>query len=242
MRAISIIGPTQGAQGWGYADVLPYFKRMEHWHDGGHGGDPAWRGTDGPLHITRGPRKNPLTRAFVAAGGQAGYQLTGDYNGEQQEGFGPFDATIYKGHRWSAASAYLRPALTRPNCTLTRALARRVIIEDGRAVGVEVSRGKKVEVIRANVEVIIAASALNSPKLLMLSGIGLPHIWPTMVSLSWPTGPAWGKTCRIIWNCISSRPQPSLSRFLPIGTCGARRGSGAEVAALENRPWRLQPV
>lgn len=161
-----------GAQGWGYADVLPYFKRMEHWHDGGHGGDPAWRGTDGPLHITRGPRKNPLTRAFVAAGGQAGYQLTGDYNGEQQEGFGPFDATIYKGHRWSAASAYLRPALTRPNCTLTRALARRVIIEDGRAVGVEVSRGKKVEVIRANVEVIIAASALNSPKLLMLSGIG----------------------------------------------------------------------
>lgn len=161
-----------GAQGWGYADVLPYFKRMEHWHDGGHGGDPAWRGTDGPLHITRGPRKNPLTRAFVAAGGQAGYPLTADYNGEQQEGFGPFDATIYKGHRWSAASAYLRPALTRPNCTLTRALARRVIIEDGRAVGVEVSRGKKVEVIRANVEVIIAASALNSPKLLMLSGIG----------------------------------------------------------------------
>ncbi|MBR2575128.1 MAG: choline dehydrogenase [Loktanella sp.] len=161
-----------GAQGWGYADVLPYFKRMEHWHDGGHGGDPAWRGTDGPLHVTRGPRKNPLTRAFVAAGGQAGYPLTADYNGEQQEGFGPFDATIYKGHRWSAASAYLRPALTRPNCTLTRALARRVIIEDGRAVGVEVSRGKKVEVIRANVEVIIAASALNSPKLLMLSGIG----------------------------------------------------------------------
>jgi choline dehydrogenase len=161
-----------GAQGWGYADVLPYFKRMEHWHDGGHGGDPAWRGTDGPLHITRGPRKNPLTRAFVAAGGQAGYPLTADYNGEQQEGFGPFDATIYKGHRWSAASAYLRPALTRPNCTLTRAFARRIVIENGRAVGVEVSRGKKVEVIRANVEVIIAASALNSPKLLMLSGIG----------------------------------------------------------------------
>ncbi|MBQ2261142.1 MAG: choline dehydrogenase [Loktanella sp.] len=161
-----------GAQGWGYADVLPYFKRMENWHDGGHGGDPAWRGTDGPMHITRGPRKNPLTRAFVEAGKQAGYLLTDDYNGEQQEGFGPFDSTIYKGHRWSAASAYLRPALKRPNCTLTRALARRVIIEDGRAVGVEVSRGKKIEVIRANKEVIIAASSLNSPKLLMLSGIG----------------------------------------------------------------------
>jgi choline dehydrogenase len=161
-----------GAHGWSYADVLPYFKRMEHWHDSGHGGDPAWRGKDGPLHVTRGPRKNPLTRAFVEAGRQAGYQVTDDYNGEQQEGFGPFDATIYKGYRWSAATAYLRPALKRPNCTITRALARRIIIEDGRATGVEVSRGSKIEVIKANKEVIIAASSLNSPKLLMLSGIG----------------------------------------------------------------------
>ena len=161
-----------GAAGWSYADVLPYYKRMEHWHDGGHGGDPEWRGKDGPLHVTRGPRKNPLTRAFVEAGREAGYPVTGDYNGQQQEGFGPFDATIYKGHRWSAASAYLRPALKRPNCTLTRAFARRIVIENGRAVGVEVSRGKKIEVIKANVEVIVAASSLNSPKLLMLSGIG----------------------------------------------------------------------
>ncbi len=161
-----------GAHGWSYADVLPYFKRMEHWHDGGHGGDPEWRGKDGPLHVTRGPRKNPLTRAFVEAGAQAGYQVTEDYNGQQQEGFGPFDATIYKGYRWSAATAYLRPALKRPNCTITRALARRIIIEDGRATGVEVSRGSKIEVIKANKEVIIAASSLNSPKLLMLSGIG----------------------------------------------------------------------
>ncbi len=162
----------QGAQGWSYADVLPYFKRMEHWHDGGHGGDPDWRGKDGPLHVTRGPRKNPLTRAFVEAGAQAGYPVTGDYNGEQQEGFGPFDATIYKGRRWSAANAYMRPALKRPNCTITRALARRIIMTDGRATGVEVSRGNKIEVIHANMEVIVAASSLNSPKLLMLSGIG----------------------------------------------------------------------
>ncbi len=161
-----------GAHGWSYADVLPYFKRMEHWHDGGHGGNPEWRGKDGPLHVTRGPRKNPLTRAFVEAGRQAGYPVTGDYNGEQQEGFGPFDATIYKGRRWSAASAYMRPALKRPNCNLTRALARRIVIENGRATGVEVSRGNKVEVITANNEVIVAASSLNSPKLLMLSGIG----------------------------------------------------------------------
>jgi choline dehydrogenase len=161
-----------GAHGWSYADVLPYFKRMEHWHDGGHGGDHAWRGKDGPLHVTRGPRKNPLTRAFVEAGRQAGYPVTGDYNGQQQEGFGPFDATIYKGKRWSAASAYMRPALKRPNCNITRAFARKIVIEDRRAVGVEVSRGSKVEVITANKEVIVAASSLNSPKLLMLSGIG----------------------------------------------------------------------
>ena len=161
-----------GADGWSYADVLPYFKRMEHWHAGIHGGDPAWRGKDGPLHVSRGPRNNPLTRAFVTAGQQAGYQVTDDYNGEKQEGFGPFDSTIYRGRRWSTANAYLRPALKRRNCRLTRAFARKVVIENGRAVGVEVSRNGKVEVIRAKQEVIIAASAINSPKLLMLSGIG----------------------------------------------------------------------
>jgi choline dehydrogenase len=161
-----------GAHGWAYADVLPYFKRMEHWHDGGHGGNPDWRGKNGPLHVTRGPRRNPLTRAFVEAGQQAGYPVTGDYNGEQQEGFGPFDATIYKGIRWSAATAYLRPALKRPNCNIIRAFARRIVIEEGRATGVEVSRGNKIEIIKANKEVIVAASSLNSPKLLMLSGIG----------------------------------------------------------------------
>lgn len=161
-----------GARGWSYADVLPYFKRMESWHDGGHGGDPAWRGTDGPLHVTRGPGTNPLTRAFVEAGRQAGYPLTDDYNGHQQEGFGPYDATIWKGRRWSAANAYLRPALKRDTCTLIRALARRVTITEGRATGVEVERRGRVETIRARAEVILAASSLNSPKLLMLSGIG----------------------------------------------------------------------
>lgn len=162
----------QGADGWSYADVLPYFKRMETWHDGGHGGDAHWRGHAGPLHVTRGPRTNPLTRAFVAAGRQAGYDVTSDYNGEKQEGFGPFDATIYKGRRWSAANAYLRPALKRENCRLIRAFARRVTIDDGRAVGVEVDMGGKRHMIAARKEVIIAASSLNSPKLLMLSGIG----------------------------------------------------------------------
>ncbi|MCB1367884.1 MAG: choline dehydrogenase [Rhodobacteraceae bacterium] len=161
-----------GATGWAYGDVLPYFNRMESWHDGGHGGDSAWRGQSGPLHVTRGPRSNPLFHAFVEAGAQAGYPVTGDYNGEQQEGFGPMEQTVWKGRRWSAANAYLRPALKRANVTLIRAFARRVEITEGRATGVEVDRGGRREVIRAQREVIIAASSINSPKLLMLSGIG----------------------------------------------------------------------
>jgi len=163
---------ASGAKGWSYADVLPYYKRMENWHSGGHGGDPKWRGTDGPLHVTRGPRKNPLFKAFVKAGKQAGYQTTDDYNGEQQEGFGPMEQTVHKGRRWSAANAYLHPALKRENCNIIKAFARKVVIKNGRAVGVEIERGGKIEVIRAKREVIISSSSINSPKILMLSGIG----------------------------------------------------------------------
>jgi len=152
--------------------VLPYFKRMESWDANGHGGDPDWRGTDGPLHVTRGPRDNPLFSAFVEAGQQAGYHVTDDYNGRQQEGFGPMEQTVHNGRRWSAANAYLRPALERDTCTLVKGLARKVVIEDGRAVGVELDQGGTVQTIHAQREVIIAASAFNSPKLLMLSGIG----------------------------------------------------------------------
>ncbi len=161
-----------GATNWAYADVLPYYRRLENWHDGGHGGDPSWRGTEGPLHVSRGPRDNPLTRAFVEAGHQAGYPITADYNGAQQEGFGPFDMTVWKGERWSAAKAYLRPALATGRVTVVRARARRVLFEDGAATGLEISRGRKVEVIKAGAEVILSASAINSPQLLMLSGIG----------------------------------------------------------------------
>ena len=160
-----------GAEGWGFADVLPYFKRMENWH-----GDPAmggaWRGRDGPLHVTRGACRNPLHRAFIEAGVQAGFERTDDYNGEKQEGFGAMEATIWRGRRWSVAHAYLRPALRRPNVSLVRCFARRVVIEEGRATGVEISRGARVEVVRARREVIVAASSINSPKILMLSGIG----------------------------------------------------------------------
>ena len=160
-----------GAVGWSYADVLPYYLRMENWHSAS-GGDPEWRGSDGPLHVSRGPRKNPLYHAFVEAGRQAGYETTDDYNGEQQEGFGPFEQTVWKGRRWSTANAYLRPALKRKNCDIVYGFVRRVVIEKGRATGVEIDRKGTTEIIHARHEVILAASAINSPKLLMLSGIG----------------------------------------------------------------------
>ena len=162
----------QGATGWGYADVLPYFKRQENWHGQADGGDGAWRGHSGPLHVTRGPRTNPLFAAFIEAGRQAGYPVTADVNGHQQEGFGAMEATIWRGRRWSAANAYLRPAMKTGNCTVVRGLALRVVLREGRAVGVEVERSGRVEVIGARAEVILAASSLNTPKLLMLSGIG----------------------------------------------------------------------
>ncbi len=158
-----------GADGWSYADVLPYFRRMEHSH-GGSG--PEFRGNDGPLHITRGPRDNPLFNAFIEAGEQAGYPVTADYNGQQQEGFGPMEATIWKSRRWSAANAYLKPAMAGGNVQVVRGLARRVVMEGRRAVGVEVDTRSGREVIKAGREVILAASSINSPKLLMLSGIG----------------------------------------------------------------------
>ena len=173
-----------GAEGWSYADVLPYFLRMETWHDSGQGGDPEWRGKNGPLHITRGKRDIPLHKAFVDAGIQAGFELTKDYNGEQQEGFSPMEQTVWKGQRWSAANAYLKPALKRSNLDLHNCLARRIIMDGKRAVGVEVQRGSDVYIVHARREVIIAASAINSPKLLMLSGIGpAAHIKETGINV-----------------------------------------------------------
>ena len=158
-----------GASGWAFTDVLPYFKRMET----AHGGEEGWRGSDGPLHVTRGTLANPLYRAFTDAGQEAGYPFTSDYNGAQQEGFGPMEMTVWKGRRWSAANAYLRPALKRPNVQIiTGAHAERIALEGRRATGVVIRRWGKVETVRARKEVIVTASSINSPKLLMLSGIG----------------------------------------------------------------------
>ena len=161
-----------GATGWSHADVLPYFRRMEDWHGAEAGTDPAWRGSGGPVKVSRGRRENPLFAAFIEAGREAGYGVTPDYNGARQEGFGAMEATIWQGARWSAASAYLRPALATGRVQLVRALARRVVFDGLRATGVEIERGGSVETIAAAREVILAASSINTPKLLMLSGIG----------------------------------------------------------------------
>ena len=158
-----------GAKGWAARHVLPYFKRMET----AHYGEEGWRGTDGPLHVTRGTLANKLYHAFTHAGIEAGYSFTADYNGSKQEGFGPMEMTVWNGRRWSAANAYLRPALKRPNVTLlTGVFAERIAFDGRQAVGVVLRRRGRRETLRARKEVIVSASAINSPKLLMLSGIG----------------------------------------------------------------------
>ncbi len=159
----------QGAAGWGYADVLPYFKQME----SAHGGEVPWRGTDGPLHITRGPRDNPLHEAFETAATQAGYAATIDYNGHRQEGFGPADMTVWKGRRWSAANAYLKPALRTGYVKLyTRTLADRILFEGRKAIGVRVNcKGSQMDLL-AGKAVILSAGAIGSPAILQRSGIG----------------------------------------------------------------------
>jgi choline dehydrogenase len=164
---------AMGAKGWAFKNVLPYFKRMEN----AHGGEEGWRGTSGPMYMRRGERLNPLYQAFIEAGREAGYPVTQDYNGHQQEGFGSMEMTVHNGFRWSAANAYLRPALKRKNLKLiTHAYARRILMEGNRAVGVEYSRGENVFAARSRSDVIIAASSINSPKLLQLSGIGPAHV------------------------------------------------------------------
>jgi choline dehydrogenase len=158
----------EGAAGWGYRHVLPYFQRAESRQEGGD----AWRGGSGPLATRYGHVENPLYAAFVEAARQAGYPVTDDVNGEQQEGFGRMDMTVKNGVRWSAANAYLKPAMKRANLEVrTHALVTRILFEGRRAVGVRYSRGGVEHEVRANREVILSGGPINSPQLLKLSGI-----------------------------------------------------------------------
>ncbi len=159
----------EGAAGWGYADVLPYFKRAEGRAEGGN----EYRGGDGPLSTSYGPLDNPLHQAWLDAATQAGYGLTEDYNGYAQEGFGRMDMTVRNGTRCSAAKAYLYEARKRPNLQIIeQALATRILFEGTRAVGIEYERAGKLHQLRAGREVILSGGPINSVQLLKLSGIG----------------------------------------------------------------------
>jgi choline dehydrogenase len=161
-----------GLAGWGYADVLPYFKRAETLEGGGD----AYHGGDGPLYVSEGSSKSEVYSRFLTAGKEAGYTSTSDFNGAQQEGFGPYQLTIRNGRRCSAAAGYLHPALKRPNLTaLTGARISRILIEGARAVGVEFLEGGETRQAMADAEVLLCAGAVQSPQILQLSGIGDPE-------------------------------------------------------------------
>jgi choline dehydrogenase len=163
-----------GLTGWSYADVLPYFKRSETLQDG----DSTYHGDAGPLHVSKGESANPIYASVIEGGKQAGFKTTNDFNGFQQEGFGPYHLTIKDGRRWSAAAGYLRQALGRPNLTcITNARTTRIVVENGRAVGVEFAKDAKSprRIVYADKEVLLAAGAVQSPQILQLSGIGDPE-------------------------------------------------------------------
>lgn len=160
-----------GALGWGYADVLPYFKRAESWIKG----EDDYRGGQGPVRVNNGNnmKLNPLYQAFIDAGQEAGYPTTEDYNGHQQEGFGPMHMTVDKGRRASTSHAYLKPIKSRKNLTiLTHCMAQKILFDGLKATAIEIKRGEKSEQISARKEVILSAGSIGSPTLLQRSGIG----------------------------------------------------------------------
>jgi choline dehydrogenase len=158
-----------GDKSWSYEHVLPLFRRME---DNARGAD-RFHGVGGPLRVEDLRSPHPWTRAVVQSAVAAGYPRNDDFNGETQEGVGQYQVTQKRGRRWSSAAAYLHPAERRPNLTVrTGALTTRVLVENGRATGVEYRAGGRVHTVRATREVVLSGGAINSPQLLMLSGIG----------------------------------------------------------------------
>ena len=154
---------------WSYAHCLPYFKKMETYDRGAD----DYRGNSGPLQVTAAKVEHPLDRAFLEAALQAGYPYSEDTCGYQQEGFGSTDRTIHKGRRWSTADAYMRPALHRDNLQLVlNALTLRILFDGTRAVGVEYTSGGEIHRAFAQRDVVLCGGSINSPQLLMLSGIG----------------------------------------------------------------------
>ena len=243
-----------GCTGWSFADVLPYFKRQESWA----GGADAYRGDSGPLSTQFSRFADPAVDAYFEAAEAAGYPRTADYNGAQQEGFAVLQSTIRDGRRCSAADAYLRPALARANLDLaTRTLVTRVRFEGRRAVGVECVRAGEVREIRAAREVLLCGGTINSPQLLMLSGIGDPdalgrHDIPVKVAV-----PGVGRNLQDHWSVcvdyVSRHPGP-LQRHMRLdrlagtlascyfaGTGFATDLPSGQTAFLKSDPSRKVP-
>ncbi|HEX4294975.1 MAG TPA: choline dehydrogenase [Rhizomicrobium sp.] len=238
-----------GCDGWSFADVLPYFKRAEANENGGD----DFHGRDGPLHVSNGRSTNPLFRSFIQAGLDAGHAHTADFNGAQQEGFGPYQLTIRDGKRWSAAKAYLHPVLERKNLTIeSNAQVALILFEGKRAVGVEYVQKKQSQKARAAREVILCGGAVNTPQVLMLSGVGDAE---TLTRFAIPVVADMkgvGRNlqdhldCSIQYECTQpitlysqSRPLAALKtglQYMLLGT-GLATGQGLESGAfLKSRP------
>jgi len=238
-----------GLEGWSFADVLPYFKRAEANENGGD----DFHGGDGPLHVSNPRSANPLFRAFIRAGLEAGHPATDDFNGAKQEGFGPYQLTIRDGRRWSAASAYLRPALKRPNLAIeSNAHVTRLMFEGARVVGVEYAQKKQTVQVRAIRETILSGGTVHTPQLLMLSGIGEGEVLrrfgiPVRADL-----PGVGKNLQDHLDCSiqyeSTQPITLYSQVNPLNAArtglqyllfgkGLATGQGLEAGAfLKSRP------
>ena len=252
-----------GNSGWSFRDCLALFLRAENWN----GPRSPIHGHDGPLHTSRYGVHHPLSKAFVEAGVQAGYPYRDDFNGGEQEGFGPCDSTIKavedKGIRASTAFAYLHPVKERKNLRIiTKALATRVIVERGRAVGVEFLRRGRKEVLRAHQEVLLSGGAINSPQLLQLSGIGDPaHLRSLGIEVT-AALPGVGQNphdhLSVGVQCRSTQPNSLLTYIRPVRAAAAlarymwdkggprvsRRGSAGlrQKPARSDRPGHPVPL
>jgi choline dehydrogenase len=243
-----------GNRGWSYQDCLPFFKKSE----GYEGGESEFHGGSGPLKTSKVKTMHPLSKAWIEAGIAAGYPYNDDFNTDEQEGFGPLYSTIHEGKRASSAWSYLRPVKHRKNLTvLTGAQATKIVLENGRAVGVQYLRNAAVQEVRAEREVILAGGAINSPQLLQLSGIGdADHLKMAGVAVCHDlkgVGENLQDHLAVPFRQLTSRPVSTLSTINPLQVGLAmlqygllRTGPGAHsgfqaLSCIKTRPDLVAP-
>ena len=231
---------SYGLPAWSYENVLPYFRRQESWE----GGASAYRGGDGPLATRKARYKDPLVDAYLGAVQKAGYALNDDYNGPKQDGFGRMQMTIRNGRRESAATAYLHPVLSRRNLTVTvKASVTRIAIEGTRATGVEYVKDGERNFVAAEREVILCGGTINSPQVLMLSGIGDPDELKAHGIAVKAALPSVGKGLQdhaaalLIYGRRGRKPVASQHARRPAGAC-ARRGFHARNGLCDRAAGR----